>query len=235
MSFNTVEFTNERFKNLDNLDEILATVHIPAGLIWASGDYDVESPTFIKGLYVTYHTDRKPDWPRTPRGLAEIRDDINGGTHCPVVADEPTGAAEAPRGDSRSSTASDFGYYAACAAQMGAGATFHSDDGIASRFLGPVQKDCARAFFAALAYIPPDCQFAPYTRGGANNVNVGDLPVVHHDLEEPTDPAALRSYSKTSSDGFNYYNRIRARGGTVMNPGWQQNEEPTFGIGRARK
>jgi hypothetical protein len=31
----------------------------------------------------------------------------------------------------------------------GAGATFHSEDGIYSRLLGPTQQACARAFFDA--------------------------------------------------------------------------------------
>lgn len=234
MSFNTVEIGNEIFKNLDNAQEVIDALVFPPGLIWASGDYDVESPTFILGMYVTYHTDRKPEWPRTPRSLAELRDDIGGGTHTPVVADEPTGAAEGARGDSRSATPEDFGAFAACAALMGAGATFHSDDGIASRPFGPVQQACAEAFFAALRYIPAECQFAPYVRGGAGDRPVGDLPVVHYDLEEGAHPAALRTYAKELG-GTAWYVRIRPRGTTVARPGWRVVEEPWPGIGKAER
>lgn len=226
-----VELANEPFKNLTFPVTTLTT---PPTWLVASGDYDDAVQT--RRDYVTYHTDRKPEWPRTPRSLAELRDDIGGGTHTPVVADEPTGAAEVARGDSRSATPADFAYFAATAALMGAGATFHSEDGIASRPLGPVQRACAEAFFAALRYIPVEAQFAPYVRGGANNQPVGDLPVVHYDLEEGREPGALRTYSKEVG-GYAYYVRIRPTGATVARPGWILDEEPLgiLGIGRSRR
>ncbi len=239
-----------------NIGFDLSKLKIPAAWVWATGYYTLTrgQRTLWRGTHVTNHGPRRPEWPRNPRANAEMRDGFSWeltpdeiaahpdwalefeGTDCPVVDDEPTGADEVPSGDSRSSTASDFAYFGACAQQMSAGASFHSTDGVASRLFRPVTLTCAEHFFAAIRYIPIDCQFAPYIRGGAANHNVGNLAVVHHDLEEGTDPAALRTYGKDIGS-VQYYNRLRARGVTVMNPGWSQDEEPlgVLGIGKAHK
>jgi len=218
----------------------------PSGVLCASGKYDFDDGSSAVPSWVWHwtntHSERKAEWPRTPRSSGEIRDGFDWsdgqhfpGTNSPVVQDEPTGAAEVPRGDSRSSTPEDFAWYAACAAQMGAGATFHSDDGIASRLLGPVQMQCAEAFFAGLMFIPAEAQFAPYSRGDAGGwPGVGDMPVEHFDLDENRTPAALRTFAKVV-EPFNYYNRIRKVGDTEARGVWHLDEEPLPGIGRCQR
>ncbi len=223
-----VETCNEPAKNGVDLDRVIPR----RGLILrASGNYDVRDCHIDHVLdYVTTHTERKPEWPRTCRALGEIRD----GAECldavrvPVVSDEPTGYAEAARPDSRSgpgyfpddgrvtdqnpegwSYLDDARVYAAGCQMFGAGSTFHSDSGVNAERLGPNQLIAAREWFKAAVWVPVEAQFAQYQRGcEGGGACVGDMPINHHDLHEPYDVIALRTYAKRAG-GLEYCNAMR--------------------------
>lgn len=65
----------------------------------------------------------------------------------PVVHDEPIGFAEVEIPQRRSTDPVLAQCIMLSGRAYGAGATYHSEDGIYSRLLGPVQQTCARAFF----------------------------------------------------------------------------------------
>ena len=213
---NFVETCNEPAKN--GVD--LARVVPRKGLILrASGNYDLEDGRIAHVLdYVTLHTERKPEWPRTCRALAEFRDGADGleAVRVPVVSDEPTGYAEVARPDSRSGPGYPHGdwlddarVYAAGCQMFGAGSTFHSDSGVISVLLGPAQKQAATEWFKAAMWMPVEAQFAGYQRGCAGGGPcIGDMPINHHDLEEPFDVRSLRTYAKRAN-GFEWCVAIR--------------------------
>jgi hypothetical protein len=68
----------------------------------------------------------------------------------PVVMNEDIGFAEAPSPNRRSTDPQVARVIALTAVAWGAGATFHCEDGIFSRPLGPIQRQCAAAFFKGL-------------------------------------------------------------------------------------
>lgn len=67
----------------------------------------------------------------------------------PIVHDEPIGFAEVDIPGRRSTDPVLAQCLMLTGRAYGAGATFHSEDGIFSRLLGPQQQTCARAFFDA--------------------------------------------------------------------------------------
>ncbi len=206
---NPRELCNEPFKN--GVD-VARLGRVGSGF-QASGNYrfvdkvqgNVVTQTMPAVLdYFTYHTERKPEWPRTPHDAEEFFDGWNviatsgpykgkrvifEGVHVPIVLDEPTGAAEESIGDSRSNVPDDFFDYAASAALMSAGATFHSSEGISTVVPGPVQQACARQWVAAMGAIPLDAPLGQYTRGGSSR-----CPIEHDDR------TALRTYAKISGN-----------------------------------
>lgn len=225
-----IELCNEPHKNGCRLNALT----VPTGLVTASGTSDLVNCK-VEHLrdYVTIHTERKPEWPDMARALGEVRD----GAECleavrrPVVSDEPTGFAEQQQGDSRVTSADDAAFYAGVAAQMGAGATFHSDDGINSTKLRPVQKAAAEAWFWAMKWVPVDAQFAKYQRGGAGGgAGIGDMPIEHFDLGE-NGTGALRTYNKHVA-GIEYSIAIRPEPGWTARPrrGCRVVEEPRRGF-----
>ena len=66
----------------------------------------------------------------------------------PIAHDEPMGFAEIAIPNRRSTDPNLARCLMLTGKAYGVGATFHSEDGIYSRLLGPVQQSCARAFFA---------------------------------------------------------------------------------------
>jgi hypothetical protein len=66
----------------------------------------------------------------------------------PIAHDEPMGFAEIDIPNRRSTDPNLAACLMLTGKAYGCGATFHSEDGIYSRLLGPVQQRCARAFFA---------------------------------------------------------------------------------------
>lgn len=186
-----VEVANEPFQNSAPPWDVMAKVTRRPGVVMAYGDYSVNCDSLVQKVldYLTYHPERKDEWPRTAKDARELRDgfdcgvDANnnpkpgfGGTHIPVVSDEPMGADEVNQPGRRSNVADDFYWFASTAGLMGAGTTFHSEAGLTSAEPGPFQEAAEGAFWAGLRSVPVDAQLGQYTRGGLANV-----PLAHGD------------------------------------------------------
>jgi hypothetical protein len=232
-----IEVANEPFKNLPGgaaTASGLAHGLRGHGLLIASGNYDIPTcaATFDHGDFVTVHTERKPDWPRTARSLAEIRDGFGwgacgsfAGVRVPVIGDEPMGFAEVATA-SRSASVDDAAYFAGTCGLMAAGCTFHSDDGVASVAWHPMQAAAAAAFFAALRWVPVEAQLAPYMRGGTDTGCrwIGDSVAEHDDAQE------LRSFAKEVGNQAWLVQLRTTRPAVVPCPGWTVVDAPRRGF-----
>ena len=173
------------------------------GLLIATGAGDGSNA----GDYVTVHTPRDNEWPRKAKDLLDLRDAV----HRPVVGDEPIGFAEVARPGSRATSAGDAASYAAAAALLGAGSTFHSDSGVAYELFGPVQAAAAAAWHTAAAWVPPAAQLSPYQAGGAGGgAGIGDMPLVHFNRDDPAHAGdgASATFCKLT-DGVEYCAAVR--------------------------
>lgn len=173
-----LELVNEGFKN--GVDFRNHTR--PSGLLCAA---DAQAPT--DGLpanppwdFVTFHSGRDDEWPRKSKDATELSSQFTR----PAVDDEPMGADEIAIAGSRSNVPNDFFDLAATAMLLGAGATFHSSDGITSSLFRPTTLTCANSFFAGLNMIPENVMGGRYTRGP-----LADCPLQH------SDALALRTFA----------------------------------------
>lgn len=171
------------------------------GVVSSYGTYDLRcsgsGPCTLPMLdYVTVHTGREAEWPRKVKDLLELRDGFGSaadpmqwfaGTHRPTVGDEPMGADETDQPGRRSAIVSDFEQAFGVMAIYAAGGTFHSQAGLRSQPLGPVQVKIADAIAGVWKFIPPIAQTGRYTRGGLD-----DLPVAW-----AGDDVSLRRYAVT--------------------------------------
>jgi hypothetical protein len=98
----------------------------------------------------------------------------------------------------------------------GSGSTFHSDSGILARPFQPIQRDCAKAFYAAAAWPPPDTQLAPYNRGDA----AGPCSWLGQSICQHDDAIEQRSYGKIL-DPFAWVTQIQTtRPAPIPCAGW---------------
>lgn len=152
----------------------------PPGLtLWSRGSNLGDQPPFYPHWdFITDHPGRNSEWPRK----VEARP-ISDAFGVPASEDEPMGAAEADQPGRRSASVEDFSYLGGlCSLWATGGCTFHSDAGILSVPLGPVQKAAARAFFSALTFAPSDAPLWRYQRGDAGSQDgVGLMPLYHLD------------------------------------------------------
>jgi hypothetical protein len=150
----------------------------PVGICSSAGSSNGnEVPPQPPWDYLEDHPGRDDKWPRGAKQLEEWfvgLPSYNPGAKRPCVASEPMGAAEVAIPGSRSDVPDDFYWFAATAMLMGAGATFHSQNGIDSVLFQPVQMACALSWVAAMAAVPADAQTWAYSRGG-----LPDFPLVH--------------------------------------------------------
>ena len=162
---------------------------VPGGAtLWSRGsDLSGKYPPYQAWNFVTYHSQRKDEWPRTAKDSHEIRDGVPTymARHCPVVPNEMVGAGDSMKPWSRSNIPKDFYWYGATAQLMGAGATFHFENGLYANLPSPTQQRCAEAFFAGMTSVLPQTQKWHYTRGGLD-----DCPLEHNDSK------ALRTFAK---------------------------------------
>lgn len=164
-----IEIANEPFKNV-RAEDLAALVPPQHRALVATGQAAaVAAGGSARAMldYVTVHSDRGPDWVQSPRELATMSDETarDLGRRLPIVADEPLGAGDADVGGRRSRRADDFRLFAALARLYAAGATFHSDNGIAGKRLSATQQASAKAFFEGLTWAPADVRLAPAEDG----------------------------------------------------------------------
>jgi hypothetical protein len=184
------------------------------------------------GEYVTVHTPRDAEWPRKAKDLLDVRNIA----HVPCVADEPMGADEVASG-SRDTNPRNFADYAATAQLEGAGSTFHSQSGVFTRPLQPIQRQCAEAFFAAADWVPPEAQLQQFMRGampaGCNwTYAPGDAPsICQHD-----DAIETRSYGKILEPQCYVVQVQTKRLQPTQCAGWQADQSgPSVGLTRFRR
>lgn len=234
-----VEVANEPFKNLPGGNEeavARAEQLVGQGFLVAAGNYDARSSTVWQpwppGDYGTTHAARSDDWPRKCKDIYDLAQDgdIPPEPRVPWIGDEPMGAAEANDPGRRSNIPADFGWYFAGAAMFGPGGTFHCDAGTHSDLLGPNQRTCALAAFAALDWVPTDAPYWPYQRGGMNedgtpsDTGIGNMPILHDDNLE------LRSYCK-GNGSQSWCIQIRtSRAHATARDGWRIVSEPRPGF-----
>lgn len=151
----------------------------PSGpTLWSRGSNLGDQPPFAGWDYLTSHPDRNDEWPRK----VPCREYLD-----PCFEDEPIGASATDQPGRRSANADDFGYFGGICGEWAQGCLFHSDSGIQSVVLGPVERAAAVAFFAGLAFSPVDASFWPYQRGDncGRCQAVGDMPLAQWDLPHP--------------------------------------------------
>jgi hypothetical protein len=130
-----------------------------------------------------------------------------------------------------------FADYAATAQLEGGGSTMHTEAGINGTLLPPVQTSCAVAFFAAAAWVPPQCQIEPFMRGQIGNPCLwthapGDVPgPCQHD-----DSIETRSYGKIIEPQCWVTQVQTQRSQPTACAGWQADQSgPSQGLTRFRR
>lgn len=155
-------------KNIDT-NEFVFPERVRASHGSGGGDSDPVKPFWNRS---TFHPGRANDWPRKMKSAREYDDMGN----VPCLVNEPMGADETFQPGRRDNDPNNFFDAGAVAALQINGALFHSQSGLRSEYPGPVQQQCAKAFFEGLGSIPVEARTWRYTRGGLN-----DCPVEHVD------------------------------------------------------
>ena len=112
-----------------------------------------DQPPERRGDYLEWHGRR--DWPKVFASAEDMwyvgqgitSDGVRYANQAPIVHDEPIGFAEADQPGRRSTDPDLARTLALSGLAFGSGATFHSDAGVNSVPMGPVQRRCAGAFF----------------------------------------------------------------------------------------
>ena len=220
-----IEIANEPFKNLPGGDQEAIDLGQEAqghGLLIATGEYSSWLPLDTCD-YGTTHCDRTEDWPRRAKDLMDRCDSSD---KTPWIGDEPVGAAEVLDPWRRDTNPDNFAWYAATCQMFGPGATFHCEDGIHSRTpIGPVQTECAKAFFWALHWMPTDALLHPYQRGDmGSDAGIGNMPILHNDALE------TRSYCKGNGSQEWCVQIQTSRDHATPRDGWRVVTEPRKGF-----
>lgn len=193
----------------------------PAGrTLWSRGSGTSDAAPVAPWDYVTDHPGRDADWPRRMNCRS-----ITSALHVPCIEDEPIGAADAEVPGRRSATPLDFRQWGVVCTLQSAGCLFHSDNGVQSIALSPIQAASARAYFEGARWPPQAAQTWPYQRGDqGNEAGIGNMPVMHDDSLE------LRSYCK-GQGGQEWCVQIRTRRPRAMpRDGWTVLSEPFPGL-----
>ena len=123
------------------------------GILWSRGSpvSEMFDPNIVQppGNYATYR-ERRDLLKCIGRAFKAEEACWDFGYNVPFVFNEPIGAAEHDQPNRRSANPDVFAAITAQYRAARCGVTFHSEDGIFSRSLGPRQIECAKAFYAAL-------------------------------------------------------------------------------------
>lgn len=193
--------------------------------------------------YVTEHLDRGPEWVRKHIDLREHRDGFTWGentpcagtpfkgTRVPTISDEPRGLDESVWG-SRTTDVVAAGQAGGMAAMFGNGITFHSQSGLLSEPLGPIQTEGAIRMLQAARFINPRVQLLNYARGsdqGPCAWAYGPGPVEH------TEGPGMRSFTKWLGDLFYVVQAGSYRESVTACPGFQLVTERVQGVALLRQ
>jgi hypothetical protein len=153
-------------KNIDTqaLKDVLAS----SGFLHTSGEYIDMTQHY--GTYITSHTERDEEWPRRAHDLFDYSE-TDGGPHLPgprlrmpAVADEPI------RPDQAGYNERDYLTYFGTCSILGAGATFHYENGKYGRPPDANEARCAKAALQGLDMFPADAPLGPYRRPVENSL-----------------------------------------------------------------
>ncbi len=193
--------------------------------------------------YVTEHLDRGADWVRKHIDLREHRDGFTWGentpcagtpftgTRVPTISDEPRGFDESVWG-SRTTDVVAAGQAGGMAAMFGNGITFHSQSGLLSEPLGPIQTDAAVRMLQAARFINPRVQLLNYARGsdqGPCAWAYGPGPVEH------TEGPGMRSFTKWIGNQFWVVQAGSYREAVAPCPGFALEIERVQGVAQLRQ
>ena len=147
-----VSLGNEGFQNGWTAEDFSRPTGANAPL-FSFGSGHADTAPDGRGDYLEWHGRR--DWPKVFTSAEDMwfvgqgitSDGESYANQAPIIHDEPIGFAEVSQ-DGRRSTDPDLARTLALSGiAFGSGATFHSDAGVNSVLLGPVQRVCAEAFF----------------------------------------------------------------------------------------
>lgn len=158
-----LEIGNEPKIHKDIHTELLRGICEASGFLHASGDNETPEGNF--GGYLTAHTPRDGDWPRKGHDLMEYYGGGGPATssdpphHKPCVADEP-----AKLEDVGGENARDWRAYFGVCSLLGAGATFHFENGKYGLPPNDAERRMAAAALEGLDAFPPEAPLGPYSR-----------------------------------------------------------------------
>lgn len=171
-----IELANEAWQN-----GVEPALHAPvSGILGTSGSAFDGGPNLPPWDWGTLHPPRDAEWFRKAKDAFEYAEVLGR----PCIPDEPMGAYEIAIPGRRDTDPNHFYWFAAIAMLLGAGATFHSEDGIFSRVWAATQQACASAFYSAINAVPEAVMGGTYTRSG-----LADLPIQYNN-------DALRIYAR---------------------------------------
>lgn len=192
-----IEVCNEADRhNANGVDVRVVRPSNPAGIEWATGDYDIENRTdFPHGTYGTYHGARSAQWSGEAAkeahfyesGWDETRDDGSpsffAGARIPWVNDEPKGLSGSPTnrwGDARETDPRRAEEAGAGMCVGSAGATAHGESMLMSRTPDAAETALLNAFLDGLSWCQPGTNAGHYVHDGAGAwlVPVNDASIV---------------------------------------------------------
>lgn len=144
----------------------------PTGLFSKGSPTGDDWPPTPPWRWSEFHPGRTSDWPRKLKSAREVEDQLG----VPCINTEIMGADETPEVNRRSNTVYEFYEAGVIASLSSCGSTFFCQAGLRSLPLGPVQHQCAVAFYEGMLLIPISVRRWSYTRGG-----LSECPVEHRD------------------------------------------------------
>lgn len=203
-------------------------------VLWSRGSgLGGEDPASPPWDFAEYHEARSDDYARKNE-CRPYAEDSNSRVHgVPCLQEEPIGASETSRPGSRAGAVNgdatqainDFRQMGANFGLQGVGGLCHSDAGILSELLGPVQQQMCRAFFQGLTFAPPEAHTWPYQRGDncGNCDALGGMPL------EQLDAFELRIFCR-GNGAREWCVDVRGTRPPIARGGWRMVAQPGVGL-----
>jgi hypothetical protein len=173
--------------------------YLPPGAVWTASTAAVDEDTTPHGGYVTRHLDRGRDPMNMVRRVREL-EALSRTLDRFVVNDEPIGAGEVDEPGRRSADPSVFFALGALNRLFEVGGTFHSEAGLLCGPMGPVQRECRRAFLAGnFAGIVDDSAVLAFENSNAPRPD-GSRPWPNSPIQDHDQTRIVRAYSGVAGD-----------------------------------
>lgn len=135
----------EQFHDPKFVEEFFWEIALATNAFGTAGPAHVDEDLIPTGHFVSRHLDRSRDEPNMVRRVREL-EWVSGELQKPVWNKEPIGFGEVAREGARIIDPQVAFTFGALARIMNVTSTFHCEDGLHSRLLGPNQYECAKAF-----------------------------------------------------------------------------------------